>query len=162
MHEARHLAKLGLPIVLTFFGIMIIGVINVALVGQLGTAALGAVALGKQPPFMSPPMRPPGTLSGRLTPPRALPTCPGCTGHMTYNVAGLSLVVGLYTGAEILANQAFGAQNLARVSMVTCRGMVITAVLCIPVAVLFLCSHPILMAVAGDEAIASGASTYCK
>jgi MATE family multidrug resistance protein len=67
-------------------------------------------------------------------------------GFMFGNVTGVSVIIGFSTGLSPLASQAFGAGNLRRVGQLLQRQVMMHLLLiCVPVAVIWLATEPLLL-----------------
>ncbi|GAX80512.1 hypothetical protein CEUSTIGMA_g7950.t1 [Chlamydomonas eustigma] len=72
-----------------------------------------------------------------------------------YVVTGLSMVLGLSTAMETFCGQAYGARNYKALGEVLQRALLVCWMACIPVALLWSQSTPLMIAVGQDPAIAT-------
>ncbi len=79
-----------------------------------------------------------------------------------YNVAGLSVALGLSSGMETLCGQAFGAGDYKTLGLVLQRAVLVCWTFCIPVVALLMDAGPLLAHAGQDAAIAGQAALYLR
>ena len=80
--------------------------------------------------------------------------------NVTANVIGNSIILGLGGPVSTICSQAHGAKNYKLLNETLQRAVLILTFACIPLAVTWLYSYPIMMALGQSETIARLASTY--
>lgn len=83
-------------------------------------------------------------------------------GNMAVNAGANSIVLGTASACDTLISQAFGAKNYARVGIITQRGIAISLMLCIPLAIMLWNTHSFFIALGQDEEVAELATNYVR
>ncbi|KAK3164453.1 hypothetical protein QOZ80_1AG0018770 [Eleusine coracana subsp. coracana] len=76
------------------------------------------------------------------------------------NVAGLSVLIGLATGLETLCGQAYGAEQYHKLSLYTYRSIIVLLIVCVPMAIMWVCIPEVLPLIGQDPQIATEAGNY--
>lgn len=84
-------------------------------------------------------------------------------GHMTFNITGSSVMIGLLSAMDTLCSQAFGAKNYREIGILLFRALIVCAFFEIFIAMLWLFGvSPILLALGQEEDVVANATVYCR
>ncbi|KAF8695482.1 hypothetical protein HU200_037450 [Digitaria exilis] len=78
------------------------------------------------------------------------------------NVTGFSFLAGMAGALDTLCGQAFGARRYGLLGVYKQRAMVVLAVACVPIALVWACAESILLAIGQDADIAAEAGAYAR
>jgi len=81
-------------------------------------------------------------------------------GSMWVNFSGVSIVVGLGSGLETLASQAYGAGKYRLVGVLSQRALVVLTASCVPIVFTWLFASPLLQAAGIEPAMADGVAEF--
>eukprot|EP01095_Lingulamoeba_sp_RSL-Kostka_P001085 TRINITY_DN11509_c0_g1_i1.p1 TRINITY_DN11509_c0_g1~~TRINITY_DN11509_c0_g1_i1.p1 ORF type:complete len:211 (+),score=49.81 TRINITY_DN11509_c0_g1_i1:94-726(+) len=103
VNEIITILRLAVPIMITYFCSMFIGIVSLMFVGHLGVNELAGSALG----------------------------------NMICNISGYSIIIGLLSGYDTVASQAFGAKEYKKLGIFAQRSVIICAVAVIPISIVW-------------------------
>ncbi|RLN43257.1 protein DETOXIFICATION 16-like [Panicum miliaceum] len=78
------------------------------------------------------------------------------------NVTGFSFLAGMAGALDTLCGQAFGARQYGLLGVYKQRAMVVLALACVPIAIVWACAERILLAIGQDPDIAAEAGAYAR
>lgn len=78
------------------------------------------------------------------------------------NVTGFSLLAGMAGALDTLCGQAFGARRYALLGVYKQRAMLVLALACLPIALVWACAEQLLLAIGQDPDIAAEAGAYAR